>query len=209
MPASTYGLVGQQASQNGQTTPIRLTRQGAATLSQLNGRHYEQAKQGNLFYAATAVTGVAPGTAIGTTAAFALYNPASSGVDLVVLRASMEYLSGTLGIGVVDWVANISPSAAAVTGTAITPVNAYLGGRASVAAPKTTATLPATPTLLRHFGNLPPMLATSVLTPWLLVDDVNGAIIVSPGCSVSLEATAAAGTSPLVLFDALWEEIPV
>jgi len=49
-----------------------------------------------LFHAATAATGVAPGTAIGTTAAFSLHNPLGSGVRLAILVASLAYISGTL-----------------------------------------------------------------------------------------------------------------
>lgn len=169
--------------------------------------YYLLARAAAVFHAETAATGVAPGTAVGTTAPFALYNPIGSGVNLVILEAQMGYVSGTLGAGVVHYVVNINPAAAAVTGTAIVPVNAYLGGAASAAAPKTTATLPVTPTLLRPFCSLQASLATSVTQPWQVKDIVNGAIIVTPGCSLSLESTAAAGTSPLVVFGMTWAEV--
>lgn len=172
-----------------------------------NPRFYLTAKAGDTFHAETAATGVAPGTAIGTTAAFTLYNPTGSGVNLVVLQASMSYVSGTLGSGSVDYVANINPAAAAVTGTAITPVNALLGGDVAQARPFTTATLPATPTLMRPMCTLTPILATSVTQPYQVVDNVDGAIIVTPGCALSLEATAGAGTSPLVKFGMMWQEV--
>ena len=92
---------------------------------------YALARAGQVFHAVTAASGVAPGTAIGTTAAFTLYNPVGSGVNMVVLQGLMSYVSGTLGAGMVEWVANVNPAAAAVTGTAIVPVNALLGGAAS------------------------------------------------------------------------------
>jgi len=169
--------------------------------------YYQVAREGNLYHAVTAVAGVAPGTAIGTTAAFALYNPGASGKDLVVLRGTMSYVSGTLGIGVVDWVAHVDPSAAIVTGTAIPVVNAKFLGPTAAGKPLTTATVVAGD-VFRSFANLPPILATSVVTPWLFIDEVDGAIVIPPGCSVTLEGTAGAGTSPLVRYGVLWEEVP-
>lgn len=202
-------LVGPRAVNDGDTSDGRAARTGEQVISDLHARFYEQAKRGNLFMGHTAVTGVAPGTAIGTTAAFALYNPAGSGVDLVVINGQMSYLSGTLGIGFISWVAHTNPAQAALTGTAIPVVNGKVSGGAGQGKPLTTATVPASGTPFRLFANLPPMLATTVLTPWRFVDEVNGAIVIPPGCGVSLQATAAAGTSPLVLFGVTWEEVPI
>lgn len=165
----------------------------------------ELARRGVLFHASMDVAGVAPGTSIGTTAAFALYNPSSS-IDMVVQFAALSYVSGTLGIGVIDWVAHI---AGAVTGTAITPENALTNGPAAQGKAFKTATVITGGRVFRPFANLPPMLATSVLTPWLFRDDVGGSITIPPGSSVSLQATAGAGTSPVVRYHACWAEVPV
>ena len=202
-------LVGPQTLADGNTGEGRIGRTGEDVVSELHGKFYEQAKRGNVYSGVTAVSGVAPGTAIGTTAAFALYNPLNSGFDLVILRASMSYLSGTLGIGFVNWIMHTAAvqAGAAVTGTAISVVRANGQNGVGVGKPLTTATVVAG-VLTRLFGNLPPMLASSVLTPWRLDDDVDGALVVPPGAAVSLQATAAAGTSPLVIFDCLWEEVP-
>lgn len=202
-------LTGSQTLVDGSTGEGRIGRTGEEILSQLHPDLYETTKRGNLFSGATAVTGVAPGTAAGTTAAFALYNPSNSGFDLVIQKASMSYLSGTLGIGFVNWYVHTATTqaGAAVTGTAITAVSGNGSGRGAVGRPLTTATVVAG-VLARLFGNLPPMLASSVLAPWRLDDDVNGALIVPPGAAVSLQATAAAGTSPLVIYGCTWEEVP-
>src|SRR3990167_5204863 len=201
--------VGQQALREGDTGEGSIGRTGEQIVSGLHGKFYEQAKRGNVYSAATAVSGVAPGTAIGTTAAFALYNPLNSGLDLVVLRASMSYLSGTLGIGFVNWIMHTAAvqAGAAVTGTAISVVRGNGTSGVGVGKPLTTATVVAG-VLARPFGNLPPMLATSVLTPWRLDDEVNGALIVPPGAAVSLQATAGAGPTPLVIYGCMWEEVP-
>ncbi len=202
------GRVGPGNYGDGADADVRLGNQGEL-VSALHGAFYEAALRGNLYHASTAVTGVAPGTAIGTTAAFSLYNPASSGVNLVVLMATMGYVSGTLGAGVVNYVANTSPVATATSGTAITPVNAILGrGVGALGKPFTTATIPS-PTVLGVFCSTGPLVATTAVQPWQIVDYVNGRIIVSPGCTLSLHSTAGAGTTPLVVFGIVWEETPV
>lgn len=164
------------------------------------------ALEGSVFHAETAVTGVAPGTAIGTTAPFALHNPVGSGVNLILLEASMAYVSGTLGAGQVNYVVNLDPTAAVPTGTAIVARNAKLGGAASAARPLTTATLPASPSLLKPFCSLGASLATTAVQPWQIKDRIDGSIVVPPGYTVSLEGTATAGTSPLVTFGMTWQE---
>lgn len=186
----------------------RADHTGALVVSPFGGL-YDSSLFGRIFHGTTAATGVAPGTAIGTTAAFSLYNPAGNDVDLVVLMARLGYVSGTLGAGFVAWVANTNPAAAAVTGTAITAVNAKLGGGlAAKGKPLTTATLPAAPTLTRVAFNLQASLASTAVAPWVAEDNVDGAIVISPGCTISLEATAAAGTSPLVVYSVTWAEVP-
>ena len=202
-------LVGPQTLADGNTGEGRIGRSGEHIVSQHQAALYELNKRGNVFMGVTAVTGVAPGTAIGTTAAFALYNPLNSGVDLVVLKASMSYLSGTLGIGFVNWIYHTAAvqAGAAVTGTAITVVQGNGAGSSGKGKPFTTATVVGG-VLARPFANLPPMLATTVLTPWRVDDDVDGAIVLPPGAAASLQATAAAGTSPLVIYGCTWAEVP-
>lgn len=167
-----------------------------------------EAFEGRYFMGMTAVTGVAPGTAIGTTAAFALYNPIGSPVDVIIVKARMGYVSGTLGIGRVDWVGHVTSSQAAFSGTAIVAYNGRIGNPVGYAKPLTTATVPAGGVVLRPAFNLPPMLATTVLTPWIAEDNVNGAIVLPPGLGVTLQATAAAGTSPLVVYGIEYIERP-
>ena len=203
-------LVGQQALRSGDTGEGSISPQGEEIVSQLHGPLFEANRRGNVYSGVTAVTGVAPGTAIGTTAAFALFNPLNSGVELVVLKASMSYLSGTLGIGFVNWIYHTAAvqAGAAVTGTAISVVRGNGKSGVGQGKPLTTATVVAG-VLARPFANLPPMLASTVLTPWRLDDDVDGALIAQPGGAVSLQATAAGGSTPLVIYGCTWEENPI
>lgn len=173
-----------------------------------HGRLYDAAIDGRLFHAATAATGVAPGTAIGTTAAFSLHNPAGSGIFVAILVVSMGYISGTLGAGVVWHLVNLDPSAAAPTGTAITERPGKVTGGVGQAVALTTATLAAAPAIIRPFCSLQASLASTAVAPWQVYEDVGGAIILPAGCTYSLHATAAAGTAPLVGFGVTYEEIP-
>lgn len=167
---------------------------------------YLSVEEGNVYSATTALTGVAPGTTVSTTAAFALHNPAGSGVNLVIIEGAMGYVSGTLGAGVVTWNANIDDDAAVPTGTAIAEINMKLGSSGNAQGRALTTATIAAPTPVRPFANLGASLATTAVQPWMVRDFVNGAIIVPPGCTLSLHATAAGGSTPLVIFSVVWKE---
>lgn len=179
-------------------------------VSQLVPRYFEAASRGYVFSGGTAVTGVAPGTAIGTTSPFTLANPSGSGKILIPIRVTCAYISGTLGAGAAHYVANTNPAAATVTGTAITVVKNKLstGTAGNSGLLFTTATLPATPTVLRPAWSWAPLLATSVVLPYLIKDDLDGEFVVGAGCALSIESTATAGASPLVAFGITWAELP-
>ena len=195
----------------GADAPISLDLRRNQRIVQAGAKYADLGQQpGMVFTGGTAVTGVAPGTALGTTTAFSLANPAGSKVNLVVLRATMGYVSGTLGAGVVHYVANTNVVGAAVTGTAITVTAMPIGSQAKGAGLAfTTATVPATPTVLRPFVSLGASLATTAVQPWQIIEDVDGEFVIGPGGVLSLHATAAAGTSPLVTYGMTWAEIPL
>jgi hypothetical protein len=169
---------------------------------------YELVRGSQVYSATTAVSGVAPGTAIGTTGAFTLQNLAGSSVNLVILQAFMGYVSGTLGAGVVNYLVN-GPTTTVATGTAITPVNNFLGGVASTYARAFTTSTIVSPTLLRPFCSLQASLASTAVGPWQIIDQVNGGIIVTPGSNLTLHATAAGGSTPLVIFGMTWAEVSI
>jgi len=171
-----------------------------------HGRLYDAARDGRLFHASTPATGVAPGTAIGTTAAFSLHNPAGSGMNVAIRKVSMGYISGTLGAGTVWHLINDDPQADAPTGTAIVEEAGVVDDSGPRAVALTTATI-AAPKIIRPFCSLGASLATTAVEPWQVQEDVEGGIIIPPGCTYSLHATAAGGTSPLVAFGVTWEEI--
>lgn len=205
------GQVGVQELGEGAKGTLRQGRDAALVAHLAGAKYYDLVSRGVVYLGQTAVAGVAPGTALGTTAAFSLYNPAGSGKVLVVLQGSMGYVSGTLGAGVVTWAANTTTAqlASDPSGTAIPARNALIGGPANnVGLPLTTVTLAAAPTPVRPFCSLGASLASTAVQPWQVVDDVDGALIVKPGKVLSLHATAAAGSTPLVVFGCMWAELP-
>lgn len=185
---------------------LRLGNHGQLIVADGASRLYEDADAGRVFSAHTAASGVAPGTAIGTTAAFALWNPAGSGVDLVIEAASVSYVSGTLGAGFLALCAN-PESQTAWTGTAIVPVGKGLS-RSAKGVPLTTATIPSGAVQVEALGSMGAALASSVAFNSVARIEVHGAIIVPPGSGLSIQGVAAAGTSPLVVFGCVWREVP-
>lgn len=155
-------------------------------------------------------TGQAPGTGIGTTAAFTLANPSASGKKLILLSMSVGYISGTLGAGVLALLAHFSTTGAITApadGTAITPTNMLLGSdRASDANVRFNNTVPASGLMIRALCSLDATLATSVVGPWQVIDYVNGEVVIGPGQAVSAQGIAAGGTSPLLTIGAVWAE---
>lgn len=171
-------------------------------LTQLYGQYYEVTKSKLLWHAQVTDAGVAPGTdSVSTTQAVSVYNPAGSGFDVVILVARLCYHSGTLGAGEMLWTKNTNPLGAAVSGTAMSVSNGYLG---DVTPPGgvlflQAATVPAAPTLMRVMCSLDATLATTAsIGAQVVLDEVGGAIIVPAGMSVNLAADAAAGSTPLV-----------
>lgn len=183
---------------------LRMDETGAAVTVPRFG--YEMARRSATFNASTAVGGVAPGTSVGTTAAFALQNPAASTVLLVIRSIRVTYLSGTLGAGSIALVWH--DSATAATGTAITAISSYLGSGSATGLPLTTATVVTGGAVARYLFTLQASLASTAVTGWTLKEDfTNDPIIVPAARHISLQGITAAGSSPLVLFSVTWDEV--
>lgn len=202
--------VGAIEAAKGSINPLRQDNFGALVASLASGKYREAVLRGNVYTANTAASGVAPGTAIGTTAAYSLYNPANSGVRLVLLWATLGYISGTLGAGTVHLIGHLSPSQTAHSGTAITPRNCIIGNNKTGAGlAYTTATVPSGGAILCSLWSLGARAAATALGEAQNAIDLDGAFVVDQGAGVSMQATAAAGTSPLVVLSLTWEEVPV
>jgi hypothetical protein len=194
-------------------TGLTAAREGK-TLEQIvgmaHGKYYEPASRGFLWGACEQGTGVAPGTALGTTAMGVLYNPANSGFRLAIKKVNVGYISGTLGAGTLyHCVLNTLTQAAPSGGTVLTNLCADVGGGfTSVAVARAGATV-VQPVAYRPFVTLNAMLATTATNPVDLWEDLDGEIVLEPGTSYQLQAVAAAGTSPKLTFGFSWEEVPL
>jgi hypothetical protein len=189
----------------------RYGKTGESIVSAAHGKYFEAVHRGNVYTGSTAGTGQAPGTAIGTTAAISLWNPLGSGKRLKLMKTSVGYNSGTLGAGAIFYCLNTSPTATLPTGgTAITPTNCDAGAaNNSVAKLGFGTTLAAAPTAVRPFASLFAELASTANAMQQLVDDNDGEYVIEPGCGISLQAVAAAGTGPKLDFGFTWEEVAI
>lgn len=205
------GYVGPAAlTDSGTTAAFRQDKTGSLVTAPGRAPRAEQVIRGLVFSGFVPPgTGVAPGTAIGTTAALGLGNPSTSGKNLVLLEIHVNYVSGTLGSGQLMLLRHTSSSGAitAITGTAVTPTNMFLPSQtASSATLVYTATVPATGIMIRSIATLTQILATSVVAPFPIIDRVDGAVVIGPGAAVSIQAIAGAGTSPLLTLGFVWAE---
>lgn len=156
-------------------------------------------------YVASTQAGVATSTALSTTqTGLTLTNPAGSGKTLVVLQVAGALSSAPAGAATVVLAANVDPVAAAVTQTTpLTVRKANLGvSGTGVGLAASAVTLPAAPVVVRALGG---PVAGSSISPTQIVDNVDGALCIAPGCALSLNSltTAISGVWSIV-----WKEVP-
>ena len=207
--AQTY-RIGPLPTGDGNVPAIRFGRTGEAAVQTVGDINKERVRRGQMYFAANQGTGVAPGTALGTTAQLVVYNPQNSGVLVIINQVYDTYFSGTLGTGTLYHCVNTSTTQTAPSGgTLLTNTPALAGtNNASVAQVRTGATV-VQPVILAPFCYLAPELATSVTQPQQTWVDTSDSIQLLPGTSYQLQAVAAAGTSPLLSPAVLWEEQPL
>lgn len=170
----------------------------------------EASLRGLAFVASVAVAGVAPGTALGTTVPFTLYNPKSSGKLLIPIEVSLGYVSGTLGAGTIAYVTSATITEAAPAGTALTARSTKIGSStAATGQAAVTVTVAANSLLVGPAFNLQASLASTAVAPYEVRDRCFGRFVITEGAYLGLQGIAAAGTSPLVMLGMSWVEVPV
>lgn len=209
MPIS-QGTVGPVIVSDGAQSDLRLSRLGAVTISDAHGIRREATSRGRIFVASTGTAGVAPGTALSTTPPFSLYCPAAATVKLSILEARVAYVSGTIGTGDLVYGQVQGQTTTPSGGTVLTPVPTNLSAVAGQGLARQGSTHIGSPTLIEAMGTLTPALATTVLNPLVIIQDMlNGKYEVPPGVAFAIQGVAAAGSTPLVMISVTWEEIPV
>lgn len=155
-------------------------------------------------YVASTQAGVATSTALSTTqTGFTLTNPFGSGKTLVLLQVHGALTTAPAAIATVVLAANVNPVATAVTqGTPLTVRKANLGvSGTAVGLAASAATLPAAPVVVRGLGG--PVATGSVSQPQI-VDRVDGALCIAPGCAVSINSLTTAISG---IWSMVWEEV--
>ncbi len=201
------GRTGLISAADGSINAIRQDKTGAVIIVTAHPLYSEAVLRGHMFTASTAVAGVAPGTALSTTPPFALLNPINSGFDLVVVKISIGYVSGTLGAGNIVY-AYYTPQATIPTGGAeLIPVNNKIGQIRGAGRVFQGSTLVGTPLIIRPAFNLGAFLATTASPLHMSTDLIEGEIIVPPATCFVVQGVTAAGSTPLVTIGVVWEEL--
>ena len=201
------GRVGPATLSDGVGAVARLTKGGGLVVQHEHGRFHEAAVRSRIFLVSTAVAGISHGTSFGATPPINLYNPPGSGKNLSILSASLGYISGTLGVGMVAYGKAVQITAPS-GGTAITPVSSVIGGAAaSVAQAGTGHTITNTPTILRGGFVLGAFVGGAGNPTPPLIDHIDGKFILTPGNVFVMQGIASAGTSPLLTFGIEYEEV--
>jgi hypothetical protein len=185
---------------------------GELYVSELNPVYYSLLKAGRVY--ALAIAGANPAAFTGGAAGtplLSLYNPAASGVDLVLLQARLAIRTTGSAAVATDfnfWAAN--QGGVAVTGTQTAARNLYSQantGSAAYGMANTANTGALASSLIAPSVSIGLTAATAVTNVGLFTDEVKGLIVVSPGAylawGASVAPTGAAMDGALI-----WAEIP-
>ncbi len=186
---------------------------GESLFSELAPQYYTLLKNNRVFSLAalaanpTAFTGGAAGTPL-----IGLYNPAVSGVDLVLLQLRLGVRTTGTAAATLDFsFYGVNQGNVAVTGTQTQARSMYslsATGSAAYGMVNVANTAALASNLIAPSVSLGNVAATAVTNAALFLDDIKGAIVVSPGAYVAFGASA---TLTAASIDAvvIWAELPV
>lgn len=203
------GVAGPRVSGDGSLNALRQGREGDSVIQAGHARMQEGAVRLQIFSVSTAVAGVAPGTVLNTVPPFQIWNPPGSGKNIVILTASLGYVSGTIGAGFVAYAMAVNQPLAPTGATELVPSQNLLSLAKGVGRVFQGSTLASTVSILRPGFFLGAVLASSVFPPSICKDDIAGEFVVPPGTVFAMQGVAAGGSSPLVTFGASWQEVPI
>ena len=211
------GFVGQVNQQDGTKPQIRAGRQGDMIVSELQGRYFEQTVRGNSYSLnlIATTTGVAAGNINAAAAAvstqFALWNPPSSKVNLVITKVFAGLISGTPPGG--PMFHNLMLQGVPTIASVGVAQNNFAGGQQ----PQARFVTSAAGTALTGGGALTvlrPMQMDFFAAALAAGANINGAmeetagdIILPPGTGW-VPCFSAAGTTLLNSFGVVWNEVP-
>lgn len=204
------GLLGGKAALD-----ARFTHQESLAMAQVEPENFEMTRAGRRFVLgiSAAVTGIAPGQAIPTTAPqWTLWNPDSK-ISCWLEELLMVLVSGTPGLGGSLWVTDpfTAPATAAGQAAGFTAKSVSNGARASKLLVKSgvTITAPAAPTWFQLDESRDGVTAAAFSTGYANGfgrRDLKGALCIPPLSGIGLAVIAPAGTSPLYAPLVRWVE---
>jgi hypothetical protein len=185
---------------------------GESFVSELTPVYYSLLKSGRVYSSSFAA--ITPSAFVGAAAgtpAIGIYNPATSGVDLVLLMAKLAIRSTGTAAVATDWnFWQVNQGGVAVTGTQTQARNMYSQastGSAAYAMVNTSNTAALASTLTMPSVSIGLTAATAITNVQVLSDDIRGAIVVAPGCYLawgnSVATTAGSFDGAII-----WAEIP-
>ena len=179
------GQVGPQVVASGSIADVRMGNQGDGIFSELSPRYYEQVFRGNVFNAVTqTVQTFTAGLTTATGLVFGIQNPPTSGKNMTLVNTAFS-LTGTtaavIGLSVGPYTSVLNTA----TTTGPTIQNAFAGS------PNTSVgrvvSVVATPVVQMVLGGI----GTSAVTQATDFVEIGGSIVIAPGCTVAMMASAA------------------
>lgn len=168
--------------------PIRGDRFGGVNMSPFLPMYYELAKRGILFNVSTPAAGAAVPAYTTAAQQFLIYNPEGSGVDIVVLRAWLGYVSTTTAAGHFCWAGAVGQSLpGTITNAYVQPAlmkqktsnPANVGQKGVYCAPGSPSVALVATDYMRPFGtSTVAQTAAGTNAPWNMTDEVEGSIVV-------------------------------
>lgn len=211
------------ASADGVNPPLRQGKQQDLIVSECHGRFYEQNYRGNMFSfgisntALVAANAIATGVTATAQPIIGLYNPTNSGVNLVILQASLvisTVANSAVNPGGFMWVGSAGNNAISTGSVPISTKTLLASGSAARAFAVSTALTGLTTNLATIKGSsLTAFNAAGAVTAVSIpqgasLEQVDGSIIVPPGGVVAL-MNQLSTTTCNVTVGISWEEVPV
>lgn len=174
-------------------TPIRQGNLGDVIVTELNGKYFEQALRGNLFYAVNSAAQALSLSNTTTYTGLTVANPTGSGKYLHVVKAGWATTVAITGVGAV--VLGTGATVAQTTGNSTGPVPTLLSaGAASVAKVGASCTYGANPAILRPLVGIHWITGGTSTGAFQAMEDIAGEVIINPGQQVSFVSITTANT---------------
>lgn len=199
--------VGPQVNADGSVVSQRASRDACTVNQDGHAKYQEPILRGNCWLAAnSAVQALSLNSATAT--GLILSNPAGSNKNIIVIEICVAIAAAVTGVANVVLTANVNPIAAATAHTTpLTVRNALLGASGTaVGLADSSATLPVAPSIIRPLMGWHWVTAGTPTTGLFVKDQLEGSVVVAPGCTVSIQGLTVAHT---VLASIMWEEVPV